>query len=51
MDTAADIVSTRFSVSKENEQADTGRDRTVKPVSRNQLFRRERGQGNVSLFS
>ena len=34
-------------MSVENEQADAGRDGTAGPVSRDQILRRERGQGNI----
>ena len=33
----------------ENEQADAGRDGTAEPVSRDQILRRERGQGNMKF--
>ena len=39
-------VSTRFSLSTENEQADAERD-TAEPVSRDRILRRERGRGNI----
>ena len=42
-------VSTRFSLSVENEQ--TGADGTAKPVSRDQILRREREQGNTLILS
>ena len=38
-------VSTRFSLSMEMSRADAGR--TAEPVSRDQILRRERGQGNI----
>ena len=38
-------LSTRFSLKMENEQADAGRD--AEAVSRDQILRRERGQGNA----
>ena len=40
------IVSTRFSLSMENEQAGAGRE-TAEPVSRDQILRRARGRGNI----
>ena len=49
MDTAAEIgnnpVSTRFSAIKEVIRLT--RDGTAEPVSRDQILRRERGQGNI----
>ena len=52
MDSAAEIgrnsvkkVSTRFSASMEMSRLT--RDGTTEPVSRNQILRRERGQGNI----
>ena len=33
----------------ENEQAGARRDETAEPVSRDQILRRERGQGNVQF--
>ena len=42
-------VGTRCSLSKENEQADAGRDGAAEPVSRDQILRRERGQGNMNF--
>ena len=49
MDAAAEIgrnpVSTRFSLSMEISRLT--RDWTAKPVSRDQILRRERGQGNI----
>ena len=44
---------TRFSLDKENELADAGRDGTAEPVSRDPILRRERRQGKykISLFS
>ena len=52
MDAAAKIervrsVSTRFSLSVENDQADARRDGTAEPVSRDQILRRIRGQENI----
>ena len=41
-------VSTRFSLSVENEQTQDG---TPKPVSRDQILRRGRGQGNIHSLS
>ena len=40
----------RFNLSVENEQTDAGRDGTTKPVSREQILRRERGQGNIRFL-
>ena len=49
MDAAAQLgrnpVSTRFSLSMEMSRLT--RDGTAEPVSRDQIFRRERGQGNI----
>ena len=41
-------VSTRFSLSVENEQTDAGRDRQSNPC-RETILRRERGQGNINF--
>ena len=55
MDAAAELgrnpVSTRFSLSIEISRLT--RDETAEPVGREQILRRERGQGNIhfSLFS
>ena len=43
-------VHTRFSLSMKNEQSRLTRDGTAKPVSRDQIFRRERGQGNIHFL-
>ena len=52
MDAAAELgrnpVSTRFSLSMEMSRLTT-RDGTAEPVSRHQILRRERGQGNIFL--
>ena len=52
MDAAAEIgrnpVSTRFSLSMEMSRLT--RDGTAKPVSRDQILRRERGQGNIHQY-
>ena len=37
----------RFNLSVENERADAGRDGKAEPVSRDQISRRERGQGKT----
>ena len=41
------LVSTRFSPRVENEQADAGRAGTAELVSRDQILKRERKQGNI----
>ena len=51
MDAAAELgrnpVSTRFSLSMEMSRLT--RDGTAEPVSRNQILRRERGQGSINF--
>ena len=52
MDTAAELGKNPVSKHQiqpeyEDEEADARRDGTAEPVSRDQIFRRERGQGNI----
>ena len=52
MDAAAELGrKSKHQIQPENgtEQADAGRDETAEPVSRDQILRRERGQGNISF--
>ena len=39
----------RYSLGVDNERGLRGRDRLAEPVSRGQVLRRERGQGNVKF--